>query len=107
MVAFEHLKQKYNLANTEFWKYLQLRHCLYSILKSGPDPTTEIQRLLKHADLKKTGVSNFVNLFKDANAPKADGLKLAWEKNIGQSIQQQQRNENISNWHTSVREVQI
>ncbi len=31
---------------------------------------------------------------------------MAWEKDIGQSIQQQQWKEMTSSWHTSVREVQ-
>lgn len=35
IVTFEHLKQKYNLANTEFWKYLQLHHCLNLKFKKG------------------------------------------------------------------------
>ncbi len=33
VVSFNHLKQKYNLPNNDFWKYLQIRHCLLATQK--------------------------------------------------------------------------
>ena len=84
MVTFEHLKQHYSLTNTDFWKYIQLRHCLLSVMSSGPVQNTEVQRMLHHASLKKGGASLFYNYIRDSNAPKLNGLKLVWEKDIGE-----------------------
>ncbi len=45
MVSFNHLKQKYNLPSNDFWKYLQIRHCLLATIKNGPDPPTDIYNM--------------------------------------------------------------
>lgn len=104
MVSFENMEQYYSLIKTDFWKYLQLRHCLLSEMSSGPVPNTEIQCLLQYVCLKKGGASIFYNLIRDANELKLGGLKLDWERDIGESIEQW--NEAISSWHISAWEVQ-
>lgn len=58
-----------------------------------------MQTLLQYVSFKKGSASVF-NLIRDANAPKPDGVKLAWERDIGEYIEQQQWNDVISSWHT-------
>ncbi len=96
MVSFEQLKQHYSLTNTEFWKYLQLRHCLLSVMSSGPDPSTEIQNLLQHVSLKKRQHVSLLQLHQRCQRTQIRGLKLSWGRDIGESIKQQQWNKVIS-----------
>ncbi len=53
VVSFNNLKQKYNLPNNDFWKYLHIRHCLLATIKNGPDPPMDIQHVFVTIGHKK------------------------------------------------------
>lgn len=106
MVDFEHLKEQYEVPKHDFWKYLQLRHCLISAMESKYESTTDIQNLLKSTCFKRGGPSAFYSLIRKANTHNLSGLKTAWEKDIGVSINDDQWLKIISGCFKLSREAQ-
>lgn len=83
MVSFNHLKQNYKLSNTDFWKYLQMRHYLYATLKNGPDPPTDVQHLSAVIGHKRgRWGSTFYAYIRDANVPNLNRLKVTWDRDL-------------------------
>jgi len=100
------LKQTYKLSNTDFWKYLQIRHCLHASIKNGPSPSTDVQLLLAANNHKKGMGSAFYAYIRGPNAPNLNGLKVAWERDLGGAIKEETWKQVVSKWHTNLRETQ-
>lgn len=57
--SFNEMKNKYNLCNLEFWKFLQIRHCILSNKEHTRHCKTEIQELSHKVGDKNRGASKF------------------------------------------------
>lgn len=106
VVSFNYLKQTYRLSNTDFWKYLQIRHCLHATLKNGPDPPTDVQIMYAAKGYKKGLGSVFYAYIRGANAPNLNSLKVAWERDLRCAIKEEAWKQVVSKWHANVRETQ-
>lgn len=84
--SFDEIKQEYNLRQEDFWKFLQIGHCIKANWGKNPDPETWIQELVHVTRHEKCGASKFYELFREAQPPNLEGLRLSWEKDVGEQI---------------------
>lgn len=106
-MSFEQMMAKYKVPKKDFWKYLQLRSCIMSIKRKLPlIPQTVVQELLQGNQLAKGGASRFYSLMRRSHPPKLDGLKRAWEEDLGGGIVMEIWKEIVGSWCKTSREVQ-
>lgn len=103
--SFDEIKDKYNLSNSEFWRYLQMRHCILSN-KHIQHSLTEIQVISRKIGEKNRGASKFFELIRSTQVPKLDGLKTCWEKDLAQMIPENNWKKLYASWHCYSREAQ-
>ena len=104
--SFDEVKQEYNLAQEDFWKFLQIGHCIKATRGKNPDPVTRIQELVQVTKHKKCGASKFYGIFREARPPHLEGLRLCWEKDVGEQISADKWMKLVASWHGCSREAQ-
>ena len=102
--TFVELKQEFNLEQKEYWKYLQLAHCIRAKLKSVPDPPSGCQEVLMKPGLKKA--STFYHLIREARTPKLEGLRLCWERDLGVPILEDSWKWVVESWYSCSQDTQ-
>ena len=104
----EQISAKYKVPKKDFWKYLQLRNCIISTKTKLPlISRTAIEELFQGSQLVKGDASRFCSLMRRSNPPKLDGLKRAWEEDVGGGIARVKWEEIIGSWYKTSREIQI
>lgn len=106
LMSFDEIKQKYNLRQEEFWKFIQIGHCIKTTRGRNPDPVTRIQELVHVTRQKKYGASKFYELFREAHSPHLEGLRLCWEKDVDEQIPADRWMKLVASWHNCSREAQ-
>lgn len=106
MRSFEDIKEEYNLGNTDFWRFLQIRHCIMTSVKLKLDQQTDIQKLFHTTWIKRGGASIFYVHIREAHAPPLDGLKKCWERDIEEEIDDDVWNKLVMSWSKCSREAQ-
>lgn len=106
MKSFEEVKLEYNLDKSDFWRFLQIRHCILGQVRSILNPQTEIQDLFHTTWMDKGGASIFYKHIRGAHAPRLEGLKVCWEKDVGEDISTESWEKMVASWHRCSRETQ-
>ena len=96
--SFDEIRNKYNLCNSEFWQYLQMRHCILSN-KHIQHSLTEIQVIACKIGEKNRGASKFFELIRSTQVPKLDGLKVCWDRDLAQEIPENNWKKIVASWH--------
>ncbi len=83
--SFDEIKNKYKLSNSEFWRFLQIRHCILSD-KHIQQGTTGIQEISLKIGDKNRGASKFYEYIRSTQLPKLGSLKMCCERDLDQEI---------------------
>lgn len=86
--SFQLLKQEFNLPNKDFYKFLQLRHFLESLLKDERIRLDlfDIEKQLYSSFSLKNKISVFYAMLSNVGSSSLDPLKLVWEKDFGTNL---------------------
>ncbi len=100
--SFETLKEQFNLQRNDWWRYFQLRDCLFKILKLESEPPLQLQsdidkQIKKHSVLPQTA-SSIYNYLIDKYSVNTGGLKAVWERDLGLAF-------NDDDWNTLVEQM--
>lgn len=88
--SFQQIVDQYNVPKSNFYKYLQLRHFLKPKLDKGElrSKTTEIEYLLLNSACLKGLITRIYDTLSNNCTSAWLGLKDVWEKDIGQTIEE-------------------
>ena len=102
-MSFDQLSEKYALPRTHFFRYLQIRHYVSSILPCFPDEPSAnpIDSFLSYNLLSRGAFSTlYRNILLLSTSP-LDRIKSAWEHDLSCSIPEEQWDEIMSSIHKS------
>ena len=86
--SFQYLKDKHDLQNQDFYRYLQLRHHFDKNIK-GQEPVTDLVQILSEAykgDTTKQLISKLYWSIQTAKKHSTNYIKIKWEKEAGLTI---------------------
>lgn len=107
VLPFEDIKNDFGLDNKNFYRFLQIRHCISSSMgRPACDPFTAIQDLYYNDWKRRGGASRFYNVIREHHAPKLAGLKLSWESDIHEVISEEAWENLVTKWCKFSREAQ-
>lgn len=85
LLSYNQLLQRYNLTGRDnFWKYLQMRSCMDSLLCSLED--NQITDFMK-MPLKKHKASYFYKIGTLTICSDSESLKMSWQRDLGQEFE--------------------
>lgn len=91
--TFEQLRDKFNIENKDFYKYLQIRSFAKTIFPSFPNQPQEypMDNVLLNDPLKKGSISKIYNCLSQIECTiSIDHIKDAWSKDLGVNITEEQ-----------------
>lgn len=102
--SFDQLREKYAIANSEFFKYLQIRSFIKTSFPAFPSqpPNSEMDTILLKDPHKKGSISRICELLlSKEHMPTLNGIKEAWQQDIGLNITASQWTKALNNVHSS------
>ncbi|XP_064410453.1 uncharacterized protein LOC135355063 [Latimeria chalumnae] len=99
--SFAQLSQQFGLERQEFWKFLQIRHCILSLPQAAackPPAKSEIVTFLELIGHFPHLVSNFYQLLMKWTWPQKMGRRAYWQEMIGGELTDQE-------WEELLREM--
>lgn len=91
--SFEGLVQQYNLANNQFWRYLQLRHLLIGTFGSPqtlPQGTDLVKKLVSILGLGHEASSYYSMFVSKVGNRITSALKVIWERDLGVAFEEEE-----------------
>lgn len=104
--SFDEIKNKYNLCNSDFWRFLQIRHCILSNKEHIQHGTTGIQEISPKIGDKNRGASKFYEFITSTQVPKLNGLKVCWDRDLDWEIPEIDWKKLCASWYCYSRETQ-
>uniref|UniRef100_A0A3Q3H395 Reverse transcriptase domain-containing protein n=2 Tax=Kryptolebias marmoratus TaxID=37003 RepID=A0A3Q3H395_KRYMA len=83
--SFEQIKADFNISNRDFYKYLQIRHFVNSLRRTGALRTrlSELENIIVMTKSPKGLISKIYSLLSGSDSSAYDAMKLVWEHDLG------------------------